>query len=682
MTDQLYVATGYVVNGYTQYQADASSDLSVSVSVTATGGVIRTCDANLLLVDAFQDVVVNRTRAVSISTEAIFTELAAIAKIGDYFVNCEINSEVSANVHVISGGSALLSVLVDSYVQQIRLRDVQSTHLSVSEVTADLWYIKNCIANVISSSELSAFSGRTRDNHVDLSITGDLTARNYRLKDYAVDMQAFASEMTHNERVSDVNANLIAEAALSATVTRIKAIDANLSVDVTQSTYNIRVSEFHVSMDAFASELVVEEWVRIAKAQLSATSTLAIRNERISKANSNQSVDASVNTSETHLRTASANLVVDAANVTAFVRTIRRRAEFVMASDFTTRYQITRPFTSVLSASVSLTATGTVVKSLISNPVINASMASRPFEYRGFDSDLTVPTSVVTVPTRTSSNSSHNVVTASMNAVDVRIRLAQIHTDVVATELAAFGKIGAFFINSQVNTIMSCESNIIASGSSPMAVTATQTSRVEKNSDNRTNCTVDVSSSCRNIRVTNNLVNLVSEIQVNTGVSKVSVFNSQQTVVSTAHTRLFKLSELHSSLLSEVTQTSQLIRQNFARSSMSTAVTLGSQARRLSRNSSQMSVTAESLIWANRLKETVVDIHFNASLQAAFRKIGSIRVNPMLVSADMVANGRLFYLDIRYGWNIESEDRNYLLRTEERLQTVEYEDRTFQMGRI
>jgi hypothetical protein len=115
---------------------------------------------------------------------------------------------------------------------------------------------------------------------------------------------------------------------------------------------------------------------------------------------------------------------------------------------------------------------------------------------------------------------------------------------------------------------------------------------------------------------------------------------------------------------------------------MSTAVTLGSQARRLSRNSSQMDVTAESLIWANRLKETVVDIHFNASLQSSFRKIGSIRVNPMLVSANMVANGRLFYLDIRYGWNIENEDRNYLLRTEDRLQNIEYEDRTFQMGRI
>jgi hypothetical protein len=680
MTDQLYVASGYVVNGYTQYEADASSDLSVAVSVTANVGVIKKCDANLFLVDAFQDVAVNRIRDVSITTEAIFTELAAFGKISDYFINCEINSEVLANVHVISGGSSVLSVLVDSYVQPIRLRDGYSALQVTSDTNTRNYSIRNCIGNLDSASELSAVGTRTSDNRSAFESISELSAHNTRLKDYAINLEAFASELTLNERERFIRADLLVTTELTGTSTRLKELAANLEAFAFELTDNYRVKEFKADIQAFTSELVVEEWIRIASAQLSVTSSLAIRNERISKANSNASVDAAVTVTETHLRTVSANLVVAAANVTAFVRTLRRKAEFVMASDFTTRYHITRPFTAVLSANTSLTVTGTVVKHLISAQTINASIIARPIEFRGFDSDLTVPTSVVTVPTRTSNNTNTNVVTASMNAVDVRIRTASIHTDVVATELSAVGRIAAFFITSEINSTLVCNSQITASAKSQLAVTATQTTKGIKTSDNRTNCVVDFTSINRNIRVSRGISNLISSCELNTNVSKVSQFNSHVTVDSTAHTRLLKLSLLHADMLNAVTQTTNWIRRSFTRSSMSTIVTCDSVVRKSSAASSHLNVTAESLVWANRLKETLVDLHFNAAVSAKFQKFTPVRILPMAVTASMVANGRLFYLDMRYGWTIENENRIYKPRADSRLHEIEYEDRTFTIG--
>ena len=129
MTDQYYVTSGYVETGYAAYVADGVADISananltcepraqtfitfsafmdvsststseatriqqyasnleVDSSKTARIGVIKKCDANLLLVDAIDDIHTLRTRGVSITTEAIFTELAAVGRIGAFFIN-------------------------------------------------------------------------------------------------------------------------------------------------------------------------------------------------------------------------------------------------------------------------------------------------------------------------------------------------------------------------------------------------------------------------------------------------------------------------------------------------------------------------------------------------------------------------------------------------------------------
>ena len=704
MTDQYYVTSGYVEAGYSAYVADGvaaisanatltcepraqtfvtftafmdvsststskvtriqeyASNLEVDTSKTARIGVIKKCDANLLLVDAIDDVHALRTRDVSISTEAIFTELAAVGRIGAFFINSQVNSELTANVHIISSGSASLDITNNISVVSSGLKDYR--------------------IQAVLTSELSALVTPLKDNRLHATIASEVTTTTSITKAYASFMDAFASELTVGDRTSDNRAALSLSTALTALDYRVRTVDSQMAAFASQLTVNIRIEnsnaqlavttqqttsetrirEFHSSMEAFAIDLTQGTNVKSLASNLQVSTSQSTRNTSIKDFNSHMEAFY------TELSYASRKVVFTGSEQMDFVSTAKFNAK--------------RSFTSPLETSSSLVVNPVVIKTLITNPITAATVTTRPYNFRGFDSQLTANATIAAIGTRTSDNQSSNVVTASLDAQDVRIRTAQIHTDVVATELAAFGKIGAFFINSQLNTYMSCDSHIIASGKSQLAVTATQTSRVEKNSDNRTNCAVSISSTCRNVRVSRGISNLVVTNQVNTSVSKVSSFNSQVTVDSTALTRLTKLSILHSEMLVEVTQSTHWIRRNFARSSMSTTVTSGSRISKISRNSSHMDVTAESVIWANRLKETVVDIHFNAAVQSSFRKFASVRVNPMAVSTNMTANGRLFYLDMRYGWNITPENRSFGIGSEDRNHLLEYEDRTFKIGAV
>lgn len=725
MTDLYYVDPGYVDAGYSPYIADAQANLNTTVEFSCTTSTpekefecdvnvsvtldisftrIKKSDANLLLVDSFTASGSTRIRDANIQTSAIFTELAAVGVIGGFFINCESYAELTANVQIIASGSSSTDFRSDFIVIQNRLKDGYAPLEVTGEITADLWYIRNYAISAISTSELSSttlrlkaltanlnafatelsITDRTREERANLQVSTQLTAHNSRLKDFHVNLEAFASELTHNERVSQDSAALSVSTQLTAHNTRLKDYSVDLTALAFELTDNTRLKKLQSNMNSEFSVTCTVTPVYGFKSDLVTDATTTVVNNRIKTNTIAASVTTNLLANAKNVRYFNAYMEALVIELVDFQNRVAGKSYSMSntgaAGTWTAAAQQEKYYRSNQTVTTSVIPVAVTIKPLTSNLTVTTTGTTTPYNLRGFDSQLAAVTGLTASIVKTAKAQSNQIVECSNTTLNTRVRTAQIHTDVVATEMSAVGRIAAFFINCELYASLTCDSQIIARAKSDLLVTATQTTTGVRTGGYKSNCTVTVTSINRNIRVSSGISGLNSVFGVNTNVSKVSKFNSPMTTAVTALSTPTRISDNHSNMITQIEQNTDWIRQSFTRSSMSTIVTCDSSVSKSSANSSHLNVTAESVVWANRLKETLVDLHFNAAASASFRKFSSVHIQPFDVSTAMSAYGKLFYLDIRYGWMITDENRNFSIYSDLNKISVEREDRTFTIG--
>jgi hypothetical protein len=213
------VSSQATVSAVIGLRQQGQSALSSEASVTANP-VRRTAFASAVNSSATLNAVTSRTRNLGANFAAIATELAAIGRIGQGFINMDVRASLTANGRIATGSIVSMSSQATVSATALRIKQISSAFASLATLQASV--VKAIIAQAALASVAS------------------ITANNSRTRTASAAFSAFAFEVavTRSIDVGNSNMSVVSQLSVTATVTRTTASVMN-SVATVASTATV-----------------------------------------------------------------------------------------------------------------------------------------------------------------------------------------------------------------------------------------------------------------------------------------------------------------------------------------------------------------------------------------------------------------------------------------------------------
>lgn len=221
-------------------EISAASEMSVAVSKFTGFESSQNSTANLSAAPG-------AVRPTSITTDAVASELAAVAKIGDFLVTCEVSATLVAGASIIAENeittillTQLAAVAVKSVTASVDLTTVSSSSIEgTTNITID--------ADLSSEFILTVDADRTGSAVALVMSAGTVTATVGVIKQNQANLSALAFEVTLGARSRDITANLVSTSTMSAVIGGLFNNQANLQGFAAQVTVGKII---HITADA------------------------------------------------------------------------------------------------------------------------------------------------------------------------------------------------------------------------------------------------------------------------------------------------------------------------------------------------------------------------------------------------------------------------------------------------
>lgn len=233
---------------------EADSTIIVTSALDSNVGAIRLVDAEVTLVTSV-DVNANSILSAEIITESIFTEMAVVARVADFFINCDVVSvqqiEPVKTTNAISNITGISEFVVDSNISVNAESNL--TAFTVQDSTVDRFAGLDSEFNV--QSDLTVSTSRTLENSAVITCYAGLTAETGNTRNAYAVLTTESSIIIDNIRTRttsstvDVQSDVLAEASIVSQA----ASDINSSTELT--TISDRIRNASLDIIAMSSEL-------------------------------------------------------------------------------------------------------------------------------------------------------------------------------------------------------------------------------------------------------------------------------------------------------------------------------------------------------------------------------------------------------------------------------------------
>lgn len=196
-----------------------------------------------------------RIRETTSAFDSIAVELVAIGYIGNFFINCEVNSNIT--VDAVKTTDQLINLESTASISEtlVRIRNLDSTISTNATVDATLTKVIEFNAQLSSQTLMTATYTKVIAFTSQQSISAELYASNGNIVVIQSQMNTNASLITTVNPIRETNAILNQTATLVCNPRRIRTI---VSIQSSQSTFTnqlVRIRKTTVSMDAFVTQL-------------------------------------------------------------------------------------------------------------------------------------------------------------------------------------------------------------------------------------------------------------------------------------------------------------------------------------------------------------------------------------------------------------------------------------------
>ena len=187
---------------------DYSADLSASASLAIPG---------------------ERIRPVAVTTDAIFTELTAVAKIGDFLVSLEVPASLVADCSIIAENVITTNLLTQIATVAVKTAVVNSNLTAISsssiEGTTNIIAQADLVSNFAVTCDIDLVAGAI----ALVASAGTMSVTALRKKSLSAALTVAGAELVLGSRITQATAALTAVSTVSANVTKIVNLTANLT---------------------------------------------------------------------------------------------------------------------------------------------------------------------------------------------------------------------------------------------------------------------------------------------------------------------------------------------------------------------------------------------------------------------------------------------------------------------
>jgi hypothetical protein len=196
-----------------------------------------------------------RTRDVVSHFDAIAIELAAIGRIGNFFINCETNATLIANPVIITNSIVSLNTttLITNQLDRYRTNTIDLT--TNIDVSVTLTKVINFNAVLNSNFTQSSIEQRVKLSVINLNSTTELYASNYQLASAKADLSSISTLTVIVNPIREFNSYLTSNCTTSLIEKRIRNITSTQEVTTSISNQLIRYRKVNSSMQAFVSQM-------------------------------------------------------------------------------------------------------------------------------------------------------------------------------------------------------------------------------------------------------------------------------------------------------------------------------------------------------------------------------------------------------------------------------------------
>lgn len=310
----------------------AESALTTASQLSIPGERIRT--ANSTQASEFtQTSTVAKTVNPIISTDAIFSELAAVARVGAGFVQLDAEAIMSVTAVKTTDSQSLIAASVSISVVAVKSITVTASIDLTTAVEANNTRIRNQVLVYVVNSQLAADAGKITQFSIDLTAVSSLACETGGILQGYADISSLASVDSAVNRIRDSSSDISSLASVTALTgnSRVVNSSAALAVESNQIATAGTVKSSSISTDAIFSELVA-----VAKTgqgfitlDVQATQTTQAVKTAGADATANVSVDLSATATKIQSATASLDANITAIATGTFVTTAS--ANFISA---------------------------------------------------------------------------------------------------------------------------------------------------------------------------------------------------------------------------------------------------------------------------------------------------------------------------------------------------------------
>lgn len=297
---------------------DASSTVDVATAQTAIGNVTRTLAADVtaaftqtstavvsksfasaIAANFAQSASAVKTVDADIITEAIATELASVAKIGDFLVTIESVATLSIDLVITASGASVIAVEATADIAGNYISNNIAMLADSFSVTAEVHRNRYASATLVTQSTVVAMPILVSVNSID--VDSYFTLNGSAMKFVGVSSTQSMSAVVNAEIqiTKDFYCDLATEAAVNVTVNATLAADIAL---ISNSSLNAIISHIEgadIVVDSFATMTTAAEAGMFGQAALDSTTTLVANNVKVrfaeSAINAESSVTAQIN---------------------------------------------------------------------------------------------------------------------------------------------------------------------------------------------------------------------------------------------------------------------------------------------------------------------------------------------------------------------------------------------------
>jgi len=166
---------------------DNDSDLDCITDITIDAGIIKQGAAEL---------------------DAFYSQLTAGGRVSDFFINCDLVSQLSVSPVAVFSGDATASVVAQTTVTGARTRSTTAAFTAVFSTATEFLRIRNSSAEVGAASTVTAVGDLIKDFDSAISVTTALTVDLDRIKLFSSDLNSEFDILISTNRIQKISANL------------------------------------------------------------------------------------------------------------------------------------------------------------------------------------------------------------------------------------------------------------------------------------------------------------------------------------------------------------------------------------------------------------------------------------------------------------------------------------------